>query len=171
MVNTKKRPERWVKIENRFCNTTTGELVCEPGYALISLQEERHAFFNHKQGTPVMDFNMYSIYDQAADAYLPPFILPREAMAVRTFAQCVNSPDHQFSQAPADYTLFQIASFDDAVGLPVPDVAPKKIANGVELLGLMDEGAKDGPSTDTHEGQNGQGKPLEHGAQRHDSPE
>ena len=92
-----------------------------------------------------MHFNMYAIYDSAADAYLPPFILPREAMAIRSFAQAVNSETHQFHHSPADFTLFQIASWDDAEGIPKPDVAPKKIRNGLELLGLTEEEATDGP--------------------------
>ena len=48
--------------------------------------------------------------------YLPPFILPETGMAIRTFSDCINSRDHQFSKHPQDYTLFKIANFNDDNG-------------------------------------------------------
>lgn len=59
----------------------------------------------------------YAIFDAAAGAYLPPFHLPRDGMAIRAFADCVNSPNHQFNQHPKDYTLFHLGQFDDSTGV------------------------------------------------------
>ena len=67
-----------------------------------------------------MKYGMFSIYDEKAQAYLPPFILPATEMAIRTFGDCVNSQEHQFGKHPADYTLYQIAEFDDDTGIPTP---------------------------------------------------
>ena len=78
-----------------------------------------------------MKYGMFSIYDEKAQAYLPPFILPETGMAIRTFGDCINSEEHQFGKHPADYTLYQIAEFDDDSGIPTPD--KKTIHNGLEL--------------------------------------
>jgi hypothetical protein len=78
-----------------------------------------------------MKYGMFSIYDEKAQAFLPPFILPETGMAIRTFGDCINSQEHQFGKHPADYTLYQIAEFDDDTGIPTPD--KKTIHNGLEL--------------------------------------
>lgn len=75
---------------------------------------------------------MFSVYDEKAKAYLPPFILPEIGMATRTFGDCVNNEEHQFGTHPQDYTLFEIAVFDDESADLVSD--KKTIANGVELV-------------------------------------
>ncbi len=56
---------------------------------------------------------MFSIYDDKANAYLPPFTLPRAEMAQRTFSDCVNSENHAFALHPGDYTLYELGVFDD----------------------------------------------------------
>ena len=58
-----------------------------------------------------MKYHMFSVYDEKARAYLPPFILPEIGMATRTFGDCINSEQHQFGKHPSDYTLFKIADF------------------------------------------------------------
>lgn len=63
-----------------------------------------------------MKHNVYAIYDSAAKAFLPPFHLPRDEMAQRAFADCVNSPSHNFAAHSEDYTLYKIAHFDDDTG-------------------------------------------------------
>lgn len=79
-----------------------------------------------------MKYHMFSVYDEKARAYLPPFILPEIGMATRTFGDCINSEDHQFGKHPSDYTLFKIADFDDETGEPTPDKS--SIGNGVEFI-------------------------------------
>lgn len=56
---------------------------------------------------------IFSVYDQKAEAYLPPFYLPNRAMAVRTFTDCANAKDHQFNKHPQDYLLVELGEFDD----------------------------------------------------------
>lgn len=77
----------------------------------------------------------FSIYDQKAGAYLPPFILPRIEMAKRTFGDCINSDSHQFAAHPEDYTLFLLGTWDDETSLFKPeDNGPKTLGNGVEYV-------------------------------------
>lgn len=78
-----------------------------------------------------MNFRIFSVYDNKAKAYLPPFIMPEQGQAVRVFADCVNSKDHQFNKHPSDYTLFELGMFDDNKG-KIAATAPLAIGNGVE---------------------------------------
>lgn len=77
---------------------------------------------------------MFTIYDQKAEAYLPPFFMPTAGMATRTFADCVNQEDHRFNAHPSDYTLFEIGTFDDSTGTIEPETVPKSYGTGVEFI-------------------------------------
>jgi len=63
-----------------------------------------------------MNVNIYTVYDDKAEAYLPPFFLPTDGMAVRTFADCANDKEHNFCIHPSDYTLFRVGSFNNING-------------------------------------------------------
>jgi len=80
-----------------------------------------------------MKFKIFSVYDDKAKAYLPPFFLPEVGMAVRAFKDCVNDPGHNFGKHPADYTLFQCGAFDDRTGLFDVSGSLEVVAHGVEL--------------------------------------
>lgn len=83
-----------------------------------------------------MKHNLYSIYDVKADAYLPPFTLHQDGMAVRAFRDCCNDDTHNFGKNPGDYTLFKLGEFDDQSGLVTSGIngAPLKLHCGIELL-------------------------------------
>lgn len=80
-----------------------------------------------------MIYHVFSIYDEKAEAFLPPFILPKEAQALRVFSDCVNSNDHQFGANPADYTLFRLGTFDDATAQFLLERTKQPLGNGVEF--------------------------------------
>ncbi len=81
-----------------------------------------------------MVHRLFTIFDDKAEAYLPPFVLPGKGMAMRIFGDCVNSKDHQFGAHPQDYTLFDIGSFDDRTGI-VGDLDSRCVcANGLEVV-------------------------------------
>lgn len=86
-----------------------------------------------------MIYEVFSVHDQKADAFLPPFILPRVAQAQRVFADCVNSSDHQFGAHPADYTLFRLGQFDDSSGQFLLERSKQSLGNGVEFLSYTDD--------------------------------
>lgn len=81
-----------------------------------------------------MKHKIFSIYDSAAKAYLTPFFLPEEGMAIRSFRDCVNDQEHAFGRNPADYTLFTIGAWADNTSTLAPGKAPIKLHNGLELL-------------------------------------
>lgn len=80
-----------------------------------------------------MHQNVYAVYDQAAKAYLAPFFLNNDEMAIRIFRDCANSNDHQFGRFPSDYTLFHLGTFDDTTGM-LESWAPQKIISALEVL-------------------------------------
>lgn len=57
---------------------------------------------------------IFSIYDEKAQAYLPPFYLPNEEMAIRAITDCVADIEHNFCKHAEDFTLFNIGTFDDS---------------------------------------------------------
>lgn len=63
-----------------------------------------------------MEHVVFSIYDSKAEAYLPPFITPNIAVAVRMFSSAACDPTHNFAKFAGDYTLFEIGKFDDSKG-------------------------------------------------------
>ncbi len=73
---------------------------------------------------------IFSIRDQAADAFLPPFTLPTEEMAMRTFGDCINDQKHAFAQHPDHYTLFVLGTFDNETGLIARHESPMTCGNG-----------------------------------------
>jgi len=80
-----------------------------------------------------MKQKIFTIYDSKANAYLTPFFLHQDAMAVRIFTDCVNDLSHQFGKHPEDYTLFSLGDWNDdkAKFLTTP---PKALGNGVEFI-------------------------------------
>lgn len=70
-----------------------------------------------------MKFKMFSVYDEKAAAFLPPFMLPTAPMAVRAIGDCVTDVNHAFGKNPGDYTLFCLGQWDDATAewKPLPE--------------------------------------------------
>lgn len=77
---------------------------------------------------------MFTIQDAAADAFLPPFCLHREAMAKRQFADCVNDERHQFGKHPAHYNLMLIGEFDDETGTIKKYLSMQPLGNGTQFV-------------------------------------
>ncbi len=96
-----------------------------------------------------MMIKVFTIHDSKANAYLPPFFMNQEGQAIRTFTDCINSPKHQFSHHPQDYTLFTIGEFNDQTAGFTYKAAPISLGNGVEFIGLTTQtGSQDGQDSD-----------------------
>lgn len=76
---------------------------------------------------------IFSVYDEKARAYLPPFYFNQVGQATRVFTDCVNSDEHQFGNHPHDYTLFQLGTYNDE-NAEIASHAPKSLGNGVEFI-------------------------------------
>ncbi len=95
-----------------------------------------------------MKHHLFTIYDEKAEVFLPPFFVPTVGIAVRAFSDTINSDTHQFGKHPSDYTLFQLGSFDDASAL-LDHQSKKSLGNGVEFVSITHVSAlqefNDGP--------------------------
>lgn len=59
---------------------------------------------------------IFTVYDEKAQAYLNPFFMAQDGMAIRAITDALGDPEHQFSKHPADFTLYRIGIFDDSDG-------------------------------------------------------
>lgn len=60
-----------------------------------------------------MKYHMFSVYDRAVMAYLPPFYLRSVGEAMRMMEDTTADPEHRFSQHPADFRLVRLGTFED----------------------------------------------------------
>ena len=80
-----------------------------------------------------MNHLIFTVYDEKAEVYLPPFFVPTLGIATRAFKDCINSPEHQFGKHPHDYTLFHLGEYDDS-NSKFGVSKRKMLGNGVEFL-------------------------------------
>mgnify|MGYP000322833282 CR=1 FL=1 len=79
-----------------------------------------------------MILNIYVIHDAKAEAYMSPFFLGTDAVAIRGFSDAINNPESPFGRHPQDYTLFCIGEYSETKGEIEPCHA-RPIGNGVEF--------------------------------------
>lgn len=61
-----------------------------------------------------MNLKVFTMYDSKAEAYLQPFFMVNAGMAIRALTEVINDVNHTFCKHAADYTLFEIGTFDDS---------------------------------------------------------
>ena len=79
-----------------------------------------------------MKINVYSIFDEAAKAYITPFFMQNNALATRAFKDQCNTPGSQIASNPEQFVLFHIAEYDDSTGTIVPRDTPRSLGRGNE---------------------------------------
>lgn len=77
-----------------------------------------------------MNMFIFSVLDTKANAYLQPFFLPNDQMAIRTFTDCVRDEKHNFGMHPEDYHLVQVGLWDQIHGTITPEAAPITLITG-----------------------------------------
>lgn len=64
-----------------------------------------------------MRHKVFSIFDTAAAAFLPPFVVPTVGVVVRQLRDLPETqPTHPFVRHAEQYTLFELGAFDDSTG-------------------------------------------------------
>lgn len=76
---------------------------------------------------------VFSVYDSKVEAYSPPLCAKAKGEALRQFSDLVNDGVSPISKHPADYTLFEIASFDELTGVITPHPTPISLGVAVEF--------------------------------------
>lgn len=59
---------------------------------------------------------IFTVYDSKAQAFLQPFFAEATGLALRMFESAANDPEHDMSKWAADYTLFEVGTFDESTG-------------------------------------------------------
>lgn len=63
-----------------------------------------------------MILKAYSVYDNKALQYHPPFYASTDAAATRSLRDLVEDSNTTIGRHPSDYTLFLVGTFDDQCG-------------------------------------------------------
>ena len=80
-----------------------------------------------------MIHKIFAVYDSKAETYTPPYFQHKEAMAIRSFADCCNDPGHTFGVHPEDYTLYNLGEYDDSLGTITQDKITA-VTGGLQLV-------------------------------------
>lgn len=80
-----------------------------------------------------MKIKLFSVFDQKALAFMPPFFAVRTEQAMRSFTECANDAQHAFSRSPQDYTLYELGVFDDETALITNLPQPLCLGRAVQL--------------------------------------
>lgn len=76
---------------------------------------------------------LYTVYDAAANAFMPPFAMRADGEARRSFQQACFDEKHAFSRSMKDYSLWYIGEFSEVSALIEPVVPPKLVAKAEEF--------------------------------------
>lgn len=82
-----------------------------------------------------MILKIFSVYDNKAAAFLPPFFMSNTAVAQRAFSDAVSDPSHAFAKNPTDYNLFEVGSFDDLTAVITPLALFENLGMAANYLG------------------------------------
>lgn len=63
-----------------------------------------------------MILKTFSLFDRKAGAFMTPFFMPSRGQAVRALTDLVSDPATTVARHPGDFALFELGSFDDALG-------------------------------------------------------
>lgn len=63
---------------------------------------------------------LFVVYDSKAEVYQSIMPFRNKGEAIRGFAQGVNDPNTQLNKHPEDFTLFEIAEWDEDKGIITP---------------------------------------------------
>lgn len=59
---------------------------------------------------------IYSIFDAKAEAFMNPFFVQAEGVAIREFTNLANDPEHPVGKYREDYTLYRLGTWDERTG-------------------------------------------------------
>lgn len=79
---------------------------------------------------------VFAVRDRALDAFMRPFFMPTEGMAIRSFQDEVNRKDENnpLAQHPEDYDLYTLGTFDEDRGhFTQGEGEPHQIAIGNQM--------------------------------------
>lgn len=81
-----------------------------------------------------MNILVFAVYDNVAKAYANPFYMQNKGMAIRAFADSVNAEEeNNLSKHPENFSLYQVAEWDDHAGTMTPVEKPVLVVTANEV--------------------------------------
>lgn len=94
---------------------------------------------------------MFTVFDSKADTYIPPFCMRSTGEAIRGFITILNDDISDYCKYPADFTLFEIGSFDPLTCKLVIYAAMTNLGNGLSHKGkgvhIPESGKSEAPTS------------------------
>jgi len=81
-----------------------------------------------------MKLKIFVVYDTKAEAYMQPFFMASTGQALRTFEDTVNDTTTTFNKHSADFTLFEIGTFEDDTGSISMYESKTNLGTAIEFL-------------------------------------
>lgn len=88
---------------------------------------------------------MFTVYDSKAETYLRPFSMRSTGEAIRGFITTLNDEQSEMSKYPADFTLFELGTYDETKAQITTLPTMENLGNGIHLKGklsTLSEGAQ-----------------------------
>lgn len=80
-----------------------------------------------------MHYKMFSIRDQKAEIFTPPFYKKTHGEAERDFNSLVNDSKSTVSQFPDDFDLYYVGDYDDQTGVVKSLDTPQHVIKAVHV--------------------------------------
>lgn len=81
-----------------------------------------------------MTVKLCTVYDSKGECFMPPNCYKNLGEALREFEECANDPKSKISKWAADYTLFELGTFDEATAKFVIHTAPVSLGNALQFV-------------------------------------
>lgn len=83
-----------------------------------------------------MILKAYTIYDNKALQYHPPFFASTHGAACRMLSDLVNDSNTNVGRHPGDYVLYCVGSYDDQLGAMIPIAPLEHVRDATSLVAL-----------------------------------
>lgn len=80
-----------------------------------------------------MKLKVFTVYDSKIEAYMQPFYMQSKGQAIRAWSDTIQDEKTQFNKHPEDFTLFEIADYDEKSGKFENYLAPISLGTALEL--------------------------------------
>jgi len=81
-----------------------------------------------------MKHNIFSIYDDKACFYAPPFFSVQIGSALRDFADLARDPKTRVNRHPSDFSLYHLGEYDDFNGQFLGFNEPRFVSRASEFM-------------------------------------
>lgn len=76
---------------------------------------------------------IFAVYDSKAGAFLPPVFLQSAGLALRGFCEGACTQGHHFNKYAADFTLFELGTWDEVSGVFSCHAVPVSLGTALQV--------------------------------------